>query len=43
MTMQLLEDTRPDIGNLSRFSPRPGTDAAEMTQINMTEMKRRSK
>ena len=43
MTMQLLEDTRPDIGNLSRYSPRPGTDAAEMKQIDMQEMKRRSK
>ncbi|MEC8530102.1 MAG: tRNA (N(6)-L-threonylcarbamoyladenosine(37)-C(2))-methylthiotransferase, partial [Thermoproteota archaeon] len=43
MTMQLLEETRPDIGNLSRYSPRPGTDAAEMPQIDMTEMKRRSK
>ena len=43
MTMQLLEETRPDIGNLSRYSPRPGTDAAEMPQIDMVEMKRRSK
>jgi len=43
MTIQLLEDTRPDIGNLSRYSPRPGTDAAEMTQIDVSEVKRRSK
>ena len=43
MTMELLEDTRPDIGNLSRYSPRPGTDAAEMTQIDVSEVKRRSK
>ncbi len=43
MTMKLLEDTRPDVGNLSRFSPRPGTDAAKMTQIDVAEVKRRSK
>ena len=35
MTMKLLEETRPDIGNLSRYSPRPGTDAAEMIQIDI--------
>ena len=43
MTMELLKETRPDIGNLSRYSPRPGTDAAEMTQIDVSEVKRRSK
>jgi len=43
MTMELLEETRPDIVNLSRYSQRPGTDAAEMVQIDVAEVKRRSK
>ena len=43
MTIKLLEETRPDIVNLSKYSQRPGTDAAEMVQIDATEVKRRSK
>ena len=43
MTLRLLEETRPDIVNLSKYSQRPGTDAAEMMQIDATEVKRRSK
>ena len=43
MTMNLLRDTKPDIVNLSRYSQRPGTDAAEMIQIDVAEVKRRSK
>ncbi|MDC0194226.1 tRNA (N(6)-L-threonylcarbamoyladenosine(37)-C(2))-methylthiotransferase [Candidatus Nitrosopelagicus sp.] len=42
-TLKLLEETKPDIVNLSRYSQRPGTDAAEMNQIDVTEVKRRSK
>ena len=42
-TIQLLQETRPDIVNLSRYSKRPGTDAAKMTQIDAAEIKRRSK
>ena len=42
-TIELLDETRPDIVNLSRYSQRPGTDAAEMVQINVSEVKRRSK
>jgi len=42
-TLRLLEETKPDIVNLSRYSQRPGTSAAEMKQINVTEVKRRSK
>jgi len=42
-TIQLLKETRPDIVNLSRYSKRPGTDAAKMTQIDDAEIKRRSK
>jgi len=43
MTMNLLRETKPDIVNLSRYSQRPGTDAAEMIQIDVAEVKRRSK
>ena len=42
-TIELLEETRPDVVNLSRFSARPGTDAAELEQIPVSEIKRRSK
>ena len=42
-TLKLLKETKPDIVNLSRYSQRPGTYAAEMKQIDVTEVKRRSK
>ena len=42
-TLELLRETKPDIVNLSRYSKRPGTDAAEMKQIDVSEIKRRSK
>ena len=42
-TIRLLEDTRPDVVNLSRYSARPGTEAAEWEQIEVSEVKRRSK
>ena len=42
-TVRLLEETRPDIVNLSRYSARPGTPAAEMEQVDVAEVKRRSK
>ena len=42
-TMDLLNETRPDIVNLSRYSKRPGTEAAEMVQIDVLEVKKRSK
>ena len=42
-TITLLNETRPDIVNLSRYSQRPGTVAAEMPQIDVAEIKRRSK
>ena len=42
-TLKLLEETKPDIVNLSRYSQSPGTDAAEMKQIDVSEVKRRSK
>jgi len=42
-TIELLDETRPDIVNLSRYSQRPGTEAAEMAQIDVLEVKKRSK
>jgi len=42
-TLNLLQNTKPDIVNLSRYSQRPGTIAAEMKQIDVIEVKRRSK
>ncbi|MCA9828275.1 MAG: tRNA (N(6)-L-threonylcarbamoyladenosine(37)-C(2))-methylthiotransferase [Nitrosopumilus sp.] len=42
-TVALLEDTRPDVVNLSKYSARPGTDAAERKQLDAAEIKRRSR
>jgi len=42
-TISLLNETKPDVVNLSKYSARPGTDAAELEQINAAEVKRRSK
>ena len=42
-TVRLLEETRPDVVNLSRYSARPGTPAAEMKQVEVSEVKRRSR
>lgn len=42
-TLSLLKETKPDVVNLSRYSQRPGTKAAEMVQIDVAEVKRRSK
>ncbi len=42
-TVSLLDEIRPDSVNLSKYSARPGTDAAEWEQINAAEIKRRSK
>ncbi len=42
-TIELLNETRPDIVNLSRYSKRPGTEAAEMIQLDALEVKKRSK
>ena len=42
-TIQLLEKTKPDIVNLSKYSQRPGTEAATWKQINVSEIRRRSK
>lgn len=42
-TVELLKETRPDVVNLSKYSARPGTEAAEWEQIDMSEVKKRSK
>jgi MiaB-like tRNA modifying enzyme len=42
-TIELVKETRPDMINLSRYSARPGTDAAKMKQLDVSEVKRRSK
>jgi MiaB-like tRNA modifying enzyme len=42
-TVKLIKETKPDIVNLSRYSARPGTEAAEWEQIDVAEVKRRSK
>ncbi|MCE2615151.1 MAG: tRNA (N(6)-L-threonylcarbamoyladenosine(37)-C(2))-methylthiotransferase [Nitrosopumilus sp. (ex Thoosa mismalolli)] len=42
-TVKLIDETRPEVVNLSRYSARPGTEAAEWKQIDVSEVKRRSK
>ncbi|MCV0412779.1 tRNA (N(6)-L-threonylcarbamoyladenosine(37)-C(2))-methylthiotransferase [Nitrosarchaeum sp.] len=42
-TFELINEIRPDIVNLSKYSARPGTEAAEWDQIEVSEIKRRSK
>ncbi len=42
-TVDLLDEVRPDMVNLSKYSIRPGTEAAEWKQIDAAEVKRRSK
>ena len=42
-TVELLRETRPDIVNLSKYSKRPGTEAATWEQVDVSETRRRSK
>ena len=42
-TVNLLKATKPDIVNLSKYSQRAGTEAAEWDQVQVTEIMRRSK
>ncbi len=42
-TVDLIQDTKPDVINLSRYSARPGTKASEMKQLDVFEIMRRSK
>ena len=41
-TMRLIEETRPDAVNVSKFGPRPGTAAALMEQLPGGVIKERS-
>jgi MiaB/RimO family radical SAM methylthiotransferase len=41
-TLKVLRETMPDVTNVSKFSPRPKTKAAEMRQLPNEEVKRRS-
>ncbi len=43
MTLRLLERTRPDFVNISRFFPRPKTEAARLKQLPAEVLNRRSK
>jgi MiaB-like tRNA modifying enzyme len=42
-TVDLINEIRPDMVNLSKYSARPGTEAAEWYQIETSEVKKRSK
>jgi len=42
-TVKLIEESKPDIVNISRFFPRPHTPAAEMDQLPPAEVKNRSR
>lgn len=42
-TVNLINEIYPDIVNLSKYSARPGTEAAEWDQIDAAEVKRRSR
>jgi MiaB-like tRNA modifying enzyme len=41
-TVKLIEKIQPDIVNVSKFSPRPGTEATEMPQLDKKIIKLRS-
>ncbi|MEM0050172.1 MAG: tRNA (N(6)-L-threonylcarbamoyladenosine(37)-C(2))-methylthiotransferase [Candidatus Bathyarchaeia archaeon] len=42
-TLELIEDVKPDIVNISKFFPRPNTPAAKMKQIDSGEVALRSR
>lgn len=42
-TIDLINKTRPDVVNLSRYSARSGTKASQMKQIDVDKVKQRSK
>jgi MiaB-like tRNA modifying enzyme len=42
-TIKLIEDVKPDIINISKFSPRPNTPAARMKQLDTREIAYRSR
>ena len=42
-TVRLIKETKPDIVNISKFGPRPGTKAAEMRQLTREIINDRTK
>ena len=40
-TVKLIDETKPEVVNLSRYSARPGTEAAEWDQIDVSEVKKK--
>ena len=42
-TVELIKNTKPDIVNLSKYSNRPGTKSSKMKQMDMRDIKKRSK
>jgi MiaB-like tRNA modifying enzyme len=42
-TVSMIRDLRPDMVNISRYSARPGTEAADMEQLDVAAIKRRSR
>jgi MiaB-like tRNA modifying enzyme len=42
-SLDLIEDIKPDVINISKFNPRPGTAAFKMEQVQGEEIKRRSR
>ena len=42
-TLSMIREVRPDMVNLSRYSARPGTEAAGMVQLDVATIKRRSR
>lgn len=42
-TLKIIDKIKPDVVNISRFVPRPGTDAANMPQVISEEIKERSR
>ena len=41
-TIQIIKKIKPDILNISKFTPRPGTEAKKMKQLNSRIIKKRS-
>ena len=42
-TLDLLEDIKPEVLNVSKFAPRPKTEAANMKQLKSEVIKDRSR
>ncbi len=42
-TVQLIKEVKPEVLNISKFAPRPGTEAKKLKQLRTEEIKHRSK